>query len=381
MMTSKEQRGIYIHIPFCARKCVYCDFLSAPRPDTVVRAYFDALIREIRMTSREETEYGPVSTVFFGGGTPGLVPAAFIARVLSALRENFDIRQDAEITLETNPGLMDEQKLSAWRAAGVNRLSMGAQSFDDRELRLLGRIHTAAQVREGFALARKAGFDNINIDLMEALPGQDIRSLQKNLEALTALSPEHVSVYSLILEDGTYLAEHLPEFPPLPGEDAERAMYWHSVRFLEKRGYRQYEISNFAKPGRACLHNVSYWERREYLGLGLGASSLRRETRITNTQDLSEYLRFTELTDIRKDVTHLTRQDAQAEFFYLGLRKKEGVSLDEFRDAFGADPLDIYGPVLVKHRKDGTLGEDGGRIFLTRRGLDVSNYILCDFLP
>ncbi len=381
MMTSKEQRGIYIHIPFCAKKCVYCDFLSAPQPDAVIQSYFDALVREIRLTACEEEGYGPVSTVFFGGGTPGLVPAACITRVLAELRACFDIRKDAEITLETNPGLMDEEKLSAWRAAGINRLSMGAQSFDDRELKLLGRIHTAGQIREGFALARTAGFTNINIDLMEALPGQDLCSLQKNIEALLALSPEHVSVYSLILEDGTYLAEHLPEFPPLPDEDTERAMYWHSVRFLLAHGYRQYEISNFAKPGKACLHNASYWERREYLGLGLGASSLRRETRCTNTSDMSEYLSFTALPDIRRNVTHLTRQDAQAEFFYLGLRKKEGVSLEEFRDAFGSDARVIYGKVLEEHEKDGTLKERDGRIFLTERGLDVSNYILCDFLP
>jgi len=381
LMTSKDQRGIYIHIPFCARKCVYCDFLSAPQPDAAQAAYFDALIREIRLTAREAADDGPFATVFFGGGTPGLVPAGQIARVLTELKADFDIRSDAEITLETNPGLMDAAKLAAWRAAGVNRLSMGAQSFDDGELKLLGRIHTARQIREGFALARAAGFDNINIDLMEALPGQSQEDLQRSLEALAALSPEHVSVYSLILEEGTTLEKHLDDFPPLPDEDTERAMYWQSVRFLESHGYRQYEISNFAKPGRACLHNVSYWERREYLGLGLGASSLRHETRFTNTSVFSEYLKLETLSDIRRDVTHLTRRDAQAEFFYLGLRKKEGVLLEDFRDAFGVSAQEVYGKVLAEHEKDGTLKCRDGRVCLTERGLDVSNYILCDFLP
>ena len=380
MMTNKQQRGIYIHIPFCARKCVYCDFLSAPETDAVMKSYFDALKREIRLTAQEAAGDGAFASVFFGGGTPGLPPAEQIADVLAELKENFTITQDAEITLETNPGLIDERKLAIYRETGVNRLSMGAQSMNDRELALLGRIHTKRQIEEGVALARKAGFSNINLDLMEALPGQTPAQLKRNLETLTALAPEHISVYSLILEEGTYLANHLKDYPPLPDDNTEREMYWMSVHFLQKQGYEQYEISNFARPGRFCIHNTSYWERREYLGLGLGASSFRHETRFTNTCSLAEYLKFNSLSEIRRNVTHLTREDAMAEFFYLGLRKKEGVSSAEFEECFGVPAETIYGDILSEHLKDGTLTMENGRITLTHRGLDVSNYILCDFL-
>lgn len=380
MMTNKDQRGIYIHIPFCAKKCVYCDFLSAPETDAVMKSYFDALRREIRLAAREAAGDGTFATVFFGGGTPGLPEAPYIADVLGEIRNCFDLSADAEITLETNPGLVSREKLAVYREAGVNRLSMGAQSMDDRELKLLGRIHTGRDIREGVALARQAGFENLNLDLMEALPGQTPGQLEKNLTALTALSPEHISVYSLILEDGTYLAKHLKDFPPLPDEDTERTMYWRTVQFLRDKGYEQYEISNFAKPGRFCVHNTSYWERREYIGLGLGASSLRRETRWSNTRNLQQYLKFSSLADIRRNVTALSREDAMAEFFYLGLRKTEGVALSEFQDCFGVPAESVYGSVLSEHEKDGTLAVTNGRLTLTKRGLDVSNYILCDFL-
>lgn len=403
MLTRRDQKGLYIHIPFCARKCAYCDFLSAPESEEKIRDYFAALTNEAAAAAQEAAGDGTFTSVYFGGGTPGLPDAQLIADFLQALRGDFQIAPNAEITLETNPGLVTEDKLKCYRQAGINRLSLGVQSMHDEQLKLLGRIHTVRDVKESVRLARQAGFTNLNLDLMEALPGQTEKQLSDDVQKLLELEPEHISVYSLIVEDGTYLASHLTKYPKLPDEDAERAMYWQTAKTLAAHGFKQYEISNFARPGYFSRHNTSYWERREYIGLGLGASSFRQGVRWDNTRDLSEYIKaLSELSTsasgrtsgtllktekarkalekIKKNVVHLSRKDAMAEFFFLGLRKMSGVKEADFYNCFDVPVDAVYADVLERHVKDGTLLRDNGTIRLSHRGIDVSNYILCDFL-
>ena len=285
-----KELELYLHIPFCVKKCNYCDFLSAPAEEETRAAYVDALLEEIR--GFEDPEDYEVVTVFFGGGTPSILPGQEIFRIMEALREKFSFRKGAEITLEANPGTVDKEKLSCYKKAGINRLSFGLQSADAEELKKLGRIHTWEKFLESFQLAREAGFSNINVDLMSALPGQTKESWEKTLRQVLALQPEHISAYSLIIEEGTPFyqlyekdverrdAGEEPEL--LPSEEEERAMYEATGRILKEQGYLHYEISNYAKPGRECRHNLGYWQRRDYLGFGLGASTLLNPVRYKN---------------------------------------------------------------------------------------------------
>ena len=289
---SNEKRGgIYIHIPFCVRKCAYCDFLSAPADEKTQAGYVKALQTEIYQTAKlfSENPY-TVDTVFFGGGTPSILVPKHIKALMDTLRECFALPEAAEITIECNPGTLDEEKAAVYRQAGINRISFGLQSANNRELKMLGRIHTMEEFVKSYETARAAGFDNINIDLMSALPGQTFESFLHTLDTVLALKPEHISMYSLILEEGTALYEHLDRYPALPDEDTERQMYDTACLRLADNGYHQYEISNFAKEGKACRHNLSYWERKNYLGFGIGAASLRCEQRYTNTDSLALYI-------------------------------------------------------------------------------------------
>ena len=280
---SNEKRGgIYIHIPFCVRKCAYCDFLSAPADEKTQAEYVKALQTEIYQTAKllSENPY-TVDTVFFGGGTPSILAPGHVKALADTLRESFPFAENAEITIECNPGTLDEEKAAVYRQAGINRISFGLQSANNRELKMLGRIHTMEEFVKSYETARAAGFDNINIDLMSALPGQTFESFLHTLDTVLALKPEHISMYSLILEEGTALYEHLDRYPALPDEDTEREMYDTACLRLADNGYHQYEISNFAKEGKACRHNLSYWERKNYLGFGTGAASLLCEQRYT----------------------------------------------------------------------------------------------------
>lgn len=359
---------IYIHIPFCVRKCAYCDFLSFPADEKTRKDYVSALSEEIRQSQSLADEY-EVSTVFFGGGTPSILQGEFIARILEQLKVQFTFRPDAEITIEANPGTVDEEKLLKYREAGINRISFGLQSTDNKELRLLGRIHTWEQFLESFHLARRAGFTNINIDLMSALPGQTADSYRKTLEQVLELSPEHISAYSLIIEEGTPFYDKYEDHPELlPEEDEERQMYYDTKRILKTCGYERYEISNYAKPGFACRHNLGYWERADYKGFGLGAASLIKNVRTSNQDDLSEYLQgyFTGSKEV------LTEQAVREEYFFLGLRKMEGVEPGIYREH--------YGKLLEKLQMQQLLDEKNGKIYLTEKGIDVSNYVLAQFL-
>lgn len=380
---------LYFHIPFCVKKCLYCDFLSAPADADMREAYMNALLTEVKQKAGGYRD-SRIPTVFVGGGTPSVVEPRWIRMMLETVRECFVVSEDAEITVEVNPGTVDRDTLFQYRQAGVNRLSIGLQSADDEELRALGRIHTYGQFLATYDAAVSSGFHNINVDLMSALPGQSLDSYRRTLEKVLALEPRpvHISAYSLILEEGTPLYRQAQSGRlNLPDEDTDREMYHETKGFLERAGYIRYEISNYAIEGFACRHNCGYWTRREYLGFGLGAASLYNNVRYKNTCDMNRYTAAP--AACREEVQNLSREEQMEEFMFLGLRLTEGIDPAEFFRCFGCSPEEIYGNVIdenirqgllcrLKHReKDGTEGE---RLALTELGLDVSNYVMRQFL-
>ncbi len=384
--------GIYLHIPFCVKKCLYCDFLSFPSDDTARERYVNALLREIDAQSALYGQY-EVHTIFFGGGTPSLLTAEQIDRLLSRLASRFHFAErETEITLEANPGTVSEAFLASCRRSGVNRLSLGLQSASDKELKALGRIHTWQDFLGSWRAAGRAGFTSLNVDLMSALPGQTLESWMDTLRRAAELEPAHLSAYSLIVEEGTPFYELYGEkgeaarrgFPALPDEDEERRMYERTGEFLARRGYDRYEISNYARPGYRCRHNLSYWKRVDYAGFGLGAASLRQNVRWSNTRSMEEYLACcadTGLeTSMKKDLQRLDRAEQMEEFMFLGLRMTEGVEEEAFRQSFGERLEDVYEEAVGKLIREGLLLHEKGRYRLTERGVDVSNYALAEFL-
>ena len=367
---------LYIHIPFCVQKCQYCDFLSGPSDQETRDRYIKALRAEIQAV--QGVEAYEIVSVFIGGGTPSVLKAEAIASIMETIQKKFCFSPDAEITIESNPGTVDLAKLNAYRETGINRLSLGLQSTDSKELRMLGRIHTYEEFLQSYQWAREAGFQNINIDLMFAIPGQTGEAWRAHLRQVAELKPEHISAYSLIIEEGTPFAECELD---LPDEDTEYRMYEDTAAILGEYGFHQYEISNYAKKGLECRHNKGYWQRTDYLGLGLGASSLVDHVRFSNTDNMEEYLRNSAFPEkIRCDRETLTEADEMAEFMFLGLRMTEGVSVREFEEYFGKNMESIYGEVLKKHFALGMLKKKNDRIFLTRRGIHVSNGVMADFL-
>ena len=367
---------LYVHIPFCVRKCQYCDFLSGPSDEETKDRYIEALLKEIR--AAEHTENYEIVSVFIGGGTPSALKAEAIASIMRTLQEQFFFCEDAEVTIEANPGTVDLEKLTIYRNVGINRLSLGLQSTDAEELKLLGRIHSYEEFLKSYEWAREAGFSNINIDLMFAIPGQTGEAWRQHLYQVAELNPEHISAYSLIIEEGTPFAEQNLD---LPDENTEYQMYEDTAEILERYGYRQYEISNYAKQGYMCRHNAGYWQRREYLGFGLGASSLYRGMRFLNTRRMQEYLKESRNPDqIRKDVTVLSRNEQIEEFMFLGLRMTEGISEKKFEENFDVRLMDVYGDILQKYEETGFMEHMETKWRLTRKGIHVSNHILADFL-
>ena len=367
---------IYIHIPFCIRKCDYCDFLSGPSGPKEQADYVQALLREIQAV--EEGEGRSVSSIFIGGGTPSVLDERLLGDILKEIRNRFKMEEDAEITIEVNPGTTNIGKLQAYREMGINRLSIGLQSPQDRELKILGRIHNYEQFLETYQEARTVGFDNINIDLMSAIPDQTYEGWVKNLRTAAELEPEHISAYSLIVEEGTPFAARKLN---LPDEDTEYNMYEATAQILKEYGFEQYEISNYARKGRECRHNVGYWTRQDYLGFGLGASSLYGKERFANTADMKKYLENSRNPEkIREKEPSLTREDEMAEFMFLGLRMTKGISKADFQKCFGCTIESVYGEVLEKYESMGLLLEQDGRIFLSREGIHVSNSIMAEFL-
>ena len=371
---------LYLHMPFCVRKCAYCDFLSFPTDQETQNLYTRRLREDIDAMGKK---YGdiPVDTIFIGGGTPSVPDSALIVGIMERVRKAFHVAEGAEISMEANPGTVTREKLTDYRRAGINRLSFGLQSANDRELKLLGRIHTWAEFLESFHLARECGFTNINIDLMSALPGQTRESWKDTLKRVTDLNPEHISAYSLIIEDGTPFGEKYGSEEGrklLPDEDSEREMYHETKRFLRDCGYERYEISNYAKPGRACRHNIGYWTGLPYLGLGLGASSYMDGCRFAVNSDMKQYLE--EKPGMFTDVEKLTKKDMEEEFFYVGLRMTAGVSLPEFERRFGVSAKDVYPGLMEMFVEEKAAVFQGDRFVLTGYGLDVSNYIMARFL-
>lgn len=371
---------LYLHMPFCVRKCAYCDFLSFPSGAETQRMYAKRLMKDIDVMGKRYGEI-PVETIFIGGGTPSVPDSALIVEIMEHVRHAFHVADGAEISMEANPGTVTREKLTDYRKAGINRLSFGLQSANDRELKLLGRIHTWAEFLESFTLACECGFANLNIDLMSALPGQTCESWKETLSRVTDLDPEHISAYSLIIEEGTPFGERYGSEEGrklLPDEDSEREMYHETKRFLKDCGYERYEISNYAKPGRECRHNIGYWTGVPYLGLGLGASSYLDGCRFTVNPDMKQYLE--EKPGMFADIEKLTKKDMEEEFFYVGLRMTAGVSLSEFERRFGISAKEVYPGLMETFVKEKAARFEGDRFVLTDYGLDVSNYIMAQFL-
>jgi len=393
-----KELSIYIHIPFCIKKCHYCDFLSAPADATAQEEYLHALIREIQTEAVKYKEYRVV-TIFIGGGTPTAVNPELLCNVLATVKEHFTVEEDAEITIEANPGTVTKDSLLQYRTAGVNRISIGLQSAKDSELSMLGRIHSYADFEKTYYSARECGFLNINVDVMAALPGQTTDSYRETLKKVLSLTPppEHISAYSLIIEEGTpffeqygseqydnvgcdkgQIADDADKFPEakLPCEEDERAMYYLTEEVMEGAGYYRYEISNYSRPGYECRHNQVYWQRGNYAGFGLGASSMVENVRFQNVSDMTEYLKSTEKI---AEETPLSQKEQMEEFMFLGLRLMEGVSKDTFFDCFGIAMEEVYGEVINKNVSDGLL-KDGEKLCLTKKGVDISNYVMAQFL-
>lgn len=382
-----KELELYIHIPFCVRKCAYCDFLSGTENKEKIEKYVNALVGEIESYGSVDTLslFGTVTSVFLGGGTPTVLEENQIERILNAVKQSFEIDRDAEITIEANPGTVTKAKLKVYRRVGINRISFGLQSVVNEELRMLGRIHTFEEFLESYKLARECGFDNINVDLMSAIPKQTLKSWEETLSKVIKLNPEHISAYSLIIEEGTPFAEVYGEGKEreadLPSEEEERAIYKRTEEMLKEAGYHRYEISNYAKPQKECRHNLGYWERKNYLGLGLGASSLLDNVRFHNTDQMEKYVRKSaHLEAIRVEKEYLDETAQMEEFVFLGMRKMEGISLQEFKDSFGVDLLACYGKNIERMRKLELVEIEDGYLKLTKKGIDISNYVFAEIL-
>ena len=405
----KDTLGIYIHIPFCVRKCAYCDFLSAPPASAeAMREYVNALCLEILQKSNiyagKDNKATIVDTVFFGGGTPSLLAIEDIGRILCTLRKCFIIAEDAEITVECNPDTVDLKKLKFYKEQGVNRISFGLQSASNEELKMLGRIHSYERFLESFNAAREAGFTNVNVDLISAIPGQTPEGWEQTLRKVAELGTEHISAYSLILEEGTKLFEEQDKYT-FPTEDEDARMYEATESILSEYGYKRYEISNYAKEGFESRHNNRYWTRGEYLGFGVGAASFVDNERFTNISDADKYKEILAedkalLSDgsatwmresenkysLTEECEILEPSESMAEFFYLGLRRMAGVHFSEFEKEFGTAPMDVYGDVISKLVGQGLLeyivdafGKNMG-IKLTRQGIFLSNRVFMEFV-
>lgn len=376
--------GIYIHIPFCIRKCSYCGFVSQAVDEEMKGRYVDCLLKEIEQRA-PALRKNPVDSIFFGGGTPSLLSVQQIEAVLARLRLRFCLTEDCEITMEANPGTVSPESLAGYRSAGVNRLSFGVQSMNDGLLAGLGRIHRAQDAVQSVCWARAAGFDNLNLDLMFGIPAQDMRLWTHTLQEAAALSPEHISFYSLQVEEGTALYDDIKygRMQPLTDEE-DRQMYHEGLSWLKSRGYEQYEISNGAKPGRACRHNLKYWTMQEYAGFGLAAHSFLSGVRSSNTESLFDYIKALQAGRLPTVWSHAnTQEEMMEEFVFTGLRQICGISLAEFRQRFGVDFHQVYQAQeeeLQAFCRDGFVCESGGRMYLTERGMDISNRIMALFV-
>ncbi|MCH5184900.1 MAG: oxygen-independent coproporphyrinogen III oxidase [Oscillospiraceae bacterium] len=361
--------GIYIHIPFCIQKCLYCDFTSYTGRENIHAAYIDSLISEMR-----EFEGVRADTVFIGGGTPTILAPYLLEKLLYNIHDIFNIEKSAEISAEANPKTIDAEKISVLKKY-INRISVGVQSFNDNELAALGRVHNAREAYDTVLFVRD-NFENFNIDIMSSIPNQTEHSFRQTLETAVKLDPPHISCYSLILEEGTALYDMNEKgVISLPDEDFDRDMYAFANDFLASHGFLRYEISNYAKPGFECRHNIKYWSTEEYLGFGAAAHSYKNGIRYSNSGDPAEYM-----NGRGGGSEKLSEKDMIGEFMFMGMRMTAGISAAEFKRRFSKSIYDVYGDVLREKIEKGLIKEKNGRFFLSGRGIDVSNYVLCDFI-
>ena len=375
-----KEIGIYVHIPFCKRKCYYCDFVSYDNKYEKIDSYVETVKKEIEDTSNEFTKNHIVSTIYFGGGTPSFLESKYIKLLLENIRRNFNVSSNAEITLEVNPGTITEEKLKTYQMCGINRLSIGLQTTNDNLLKKIGRIHTYSEFLSTYNLARKLGFSNINVDLIFSLPDESLDDLKLDLEKIIELSPEHISTYSLIVENGTKIKELIEENVDgynLPSEDIERQMYWYIKNTLEEKGYRHYEISNFAKEGYESKHNLNCWNQKEYFGFGAAAHSFIDGIRFSNKKILSEYIFNFKSRDIEEK---MNREELAKEYMMLGLRKIDGVSISEFERKFNINPLMYFRFEISKLTDEDLIEVDLDDIKLTKKGLDFANIVWEEFI-
>ena len=378
-METMKKIGVYIHIPFCKQKCYYCDFISFPNIERMQEKYVQALLKEIENFIKENQEL-KIETIYIGGGTPSYIDSKYIEKILSL----FNKKNLIESTIEVNPGTVNKEKLEAYKKAGINRLSIGLQSTSNRLLKQIGRIHKFEDFLNTYNLAKNIGFNNINVDLMIGLPNQNIADIKKSLEEVVKLNPTHISVYSLIIEENTPIAQMVEKGElNLPDEDEERNMYWYVKNFLELHGYKHYEISNFAKIGYESKHNLDCWEQKEYMGFGLAAHSYMNKVRYSNTEELEKYIknceegRFNENKIIQEKQNHFTQEQ---EYMLLRLRKIDGVSIQNFKNKFGENPIFVFRNELNKLVEEELLKVTEDNIMLTNKGLDLANLVWEEFV-
>lgn len=377
-----EELGIYIHIPFCKQKCFYCDFCSFANKNEMQEKYVETVINEIKNITHKE-KY-TVTTIYLGGGTPSILNPEYIKNILQEIKSSFKILDDAEITIEINPGTVNEEKLKRYKEYGINRLSIGLQSANDKILKNIGRIHDYKQFEETFFLARKCGFKNINVDLMIGLPTQAIEDVKQTLEKIIQKNPEHISVYSLIIEEGTIIEKLINENKlQLPDEETERIMYWTVVNELKENGYNQYEISNFSKKTYESKHNTNCWKQKQYIGLGTSAHSYLNKKRYSNTNNIEEYIKNIQESNISKNITiheEQTEESTMNEYMLLGLRMIQGININEFKQKFKTDPTIKYKEILEKLQKENLIQITKTSIKLTKQGIDFGNIVWEEFI-
>lgn len=371
-----KELGIYVHIPFCKKKCSYCDFISYSNKNKLVDKYIETLKKEIKENIEKLREY-EVTTIYIGGGTPSYIESSYIIEILEVIKKNYNIKKNAEITIEVNPGTVTKEKLDVYVKAGINRISIGLQSCNDNLLKILGRIHTFEDFFNTYKMAEEAGFTNINVDLMIGLPGQTMEDINESLEQIIKLEPQHISVYSLIIEEGTLIERKIEKGElKLPIEVLERKQYWDVKKTLEKYGYRHYEISNFAKEGFESKHNLNCWEQKEYIGFGVAAHSYLNNVRFSNVETIEEYLQNTE------KVIHESQniEDQKREYMLLGLRKIDGIKISSFKNKFCSNPIMEFKEELNKLVQEKLIEIDLDEIRLTPKGIDLANIVWEKFI-
>ena len=388
----EKEIGLYVHIPFCKSKCLYCDFVSFANKNNMVERYIECVKKEIIQYATENktmSEHGLepkfiVKTIYIGGGTPSYIDEDYIVQIMETIKHNFEVKEDAEITIEVNPGTASKDKLEAYKKCGINRLSIGLQSTQNKILKNIGRIHTYEEFIITYAHAREAKFKNINVDLMINLPGQTLEDVKDSIKRIINLKPEHISVYSLIVEDNTpiktLLEMHCLE---LASDEVERQMYWYVKETLEKHKYHQYEISNFAKEGHESKHNMDCWNQKEYIGVGLNASSFLDNKRYSNISALEQYITNIEQNEMNKNLIleeTLNEESKMNEYMMLGLRKIAGVNIQGFKNTFNVNPIVRFCKPLEKLTKEGLVQIDENSIKLTNKGIDLANLVWEEFV-